>query len=121
MTTSSPATDTLVATGVKVTSDSLIVDLHDGRVVSVPLTWYPRLVEGTPRERRRWELIGPGIGIHWPDLDEDISVDALLRGLGSNETASSLKRWRACRQRPTKAPQSTHKGKPKQRPRAARA
>jgi hypothetical protein len=47
-------------------------------VVSVPVAWYPRLAEGTPRERRHWELIGPGIGIHWPDLDEDISVEALL-------------------------------------------
>ena len=100
MTTSNLATETPIATGVKVTADSLVVDLHDGRVVSVPLKWYPRLAEGTDRERRRWELIGPGLGIHWPQLDEDISIEALLKGLGSNESASSLQRWRASRQRP---------------------
>jgi hypothetical protein len=82
---------------VRVTTDVLIVGLHDGRAVSVPLKWYPRLAEGTPRERRRWELIGPGIGIHWPDLDEDISVEALLNGLASNERATLLQRWRASR------------------------
>ena len=93
--------------------------------MSVPLAWYPRLAEGASSERRRWELIGPGIGIHWPDLDEDISVDALLRGLGSNEAASSLQRWRASRRRPAnKALQPTirarQKAKLKQRSRAAR-
>ncbi len=98
MTTSSPTTE-LVATEVKVTSEALVVGLEDGRVVSVPLAWYPRLAEGTPSERRHFEIIGPGIGIHWPVLDEDISIDALLRGLGSNESASSLRRWRASRQR----------------------
>ena len=97
MTTSSLATETAAAKSVRVTADSLVVELKDGRAVSVPLKWYPRLVEGSPRERRRWELIGPGIGIHWPDLDEDISVEALLNGLASNETATSLQRWRASR------------------------
>jgi hypothetical protein len=86
-----------VAKSVRVTADSLVVELKDGRAVSVPLKWYPRLVEGSPRERRRWELIGAGIGIHWPDLDEDVSVEALLNGLGSNESATSLRRWRASR------------------------
>lgn len=117
---------TAVATGVKVTADALTVNLHDGRVVSVPLTWYPRLAEGTPAERRRWELIGPGIGIHWPDLDEDISVNAVLLGLGSNEGAASLKRWRASRWRqPNKALPPTSRargarGKRKNKHRAAR-
>jgi hypothetical protein len=97
MTTSSLATETAAAKNVRVTADSLFVELTDGRTVSVPLKWYPRLAEGSPRERRRWELIGSGIGIHWPDLDEDISVDALLNGLASNETATSLRRWRASR------------------------
>lgn len=97
MTTSSLVTETAAAKKVRVTADSLIVELRDGRTVSVPLKWYPRLLEGSPRERRRWELIGPGIGIHWPDLDEDISVDALLNGLASNESATSLQRWRASR------------------------
>jgi len=80
MTTSSLATETAAAENVRVTADNLIVELKDGRTVSVPLEWYPRLVEGSPRERRRWKLIGPGIGIHWPDLDEDLSSDGLLRG-----------------------------------------
>jgi hypothetical protein len=100
MVTSSLATETPTAKNVKVTADTLIVELRDGRTVSVPLSWYPRLSEGTPSERRRWELIGPGIGIHWPALDEDISVEALLLGLASNERAASLQRWRAARRRP---------------------
>jgi hypothetical protein len=95
-------TDTAFAKDVRLTADTLTVVLRDGRRVSVPIDWYPRLAEATPAERRRWKLIGPGIGIHWPSLDEDISVDALLRGLASNETPSSLKRWRAARQRPTR-------------------
>jgi hypothetical protein len=82
---------------VRVTDDALIVELTDGRVVSVPLEWYPRLAEASAAERRRWELIGPGIGIHWPAVDEDISVDGLLRGLPSGESSSSLERWRASR------------------------
>ena len=100
MSTSSLVTETALATGVKLTSGTLIVELRDGRTVSVPLKWYPRLSEGTPNERRRWELIGPGIGIHWPALDEDISVDALLLGLASNESQTSLQRWRLARRRP---------------------
>jgi hypothetical protein len=101
MNTSTPATETATAKGVKVTADALIVKLRAGRTVSVPIGWYPRLAQGTPTERRRWELIGPGIGIHWPDLDEDVSVEALLLGLASNESAASLRRWRATRRRPT--------------------
>lgn len=88
-----------MAKAVKVTADALIVELRDGRIVSVPISWYPRLAHGTASERRRWELIGPGIGIHWPALDEDISVEALLLGLASNESATSLRRWRASRRR----------------------
>lgn len=125
MTTSSLATETPLATGVRVTADTLVVELQDGRAVSVPLSWYPRLAEGTPRERRQWALIGPGIGIHWPVLDEDISVGALLRGLGSTESASSLQRWRISRQRPAnKALQPTSRARKraqsKPRSRAAR-
>jgi uncharacterized protein DUF2442 len=99
MTTSSLATETALAKRVRVTDETLIVGLRDGRSVSVPLKWYPRLAEGRPSERRRWQLIGPGIGIHWPDLDEDISLEALLLGLGSNESAASLHRWRAAHRR----------------------
>lgn len=124
MTTSSLATETPLATDVKVTPEALAVQLHDGRSVSIPLEWYPRLAEGTPAERRRWELIGPGIGIHWPDLDEDISVEALLLGLGSNEGASSLQRWRASRRRPANKalqPSSRARKKAKSKPRSRAA
>ena len=100
MTTSSLGTETAAAKHVKVTGHALIVELRDGRSVSVPIAWYPRLAEGRPSERRRWELIGPGIGIHWPDLDEDISVEGLLLGIASGESAASLERWRATRRRP---------------------
>lgn len=100
MSTSSVATEMAAAKNVRVTDRTLVVELRDGRVVSVPLAWYPRLAEGSPGERRRWELLGPGIGIHWPDLDEDISVEGLLQGLPSGESAASLKTWRATRQRP---------------------
>jgi Protein of unknown function (DUF2442) len=100
MSTSSLATETAAAKRVRVTAHALIVELRDGRSVSVPIEWYPRLAEGRPSERRRWKLIGPGIGIHWPDLDEDISVEGLLLGLASNESPASLQRWRAARRRP---------------------
>lgn len=100
MTISSVATETAAARHVRVTDRTLVVELRDGRVVSVPVGWYPRLAEGSPRERRRWELLGPGIGIHWPDLDEDISVEGLLQGLPSGESVASLNEWRAARKRP---------------------
>jgi hypothetical protein len=100
MNTSIVPTETATAKNVRVTDRALVVELRDGRVVSVPLAWYPRLAEGSPGERRRWELLGPGIGIHWPDLDEDISIDGLLQGLPSGESLASLKRWRASRKRP---------------------
>jgi hypothetical protein len=83
----------VMAQGVRVTEDALIVDLTDGRTLSVPLAWYPRLAHGTPAEREHWRLIGRGEGIHWPELDEDISVDGLLAGRGSGETQASLQRW----------------------------
>lgn len=101
MTTSAIAkAATAAAKTVRVTSEALVVELRDGRLVFVPLSWYPRLAEGTVAERRRWELIGPGIGIHWPDLDEDISVEGLLRGVPSGESEASLARWRAARKKP---------------------
>jgi hypothetical protein len=62
------------------TRDSLVVDLMDGRSISVPLTWYPRLLEATPRQRSIWEICGGGYGIHWPDVDEDLNTEGLLRG-----------------------------------------
>lgn len=81
------------ADDVIVTEDTLTVDLSDGRSISVPLAWYPRLVHGTPEERSNWRLVGQGVGIHWPALDEDISVENLLTGRASGESQRSLKRW----------------------------
>lgn len=79
--------------GVVVSADTLSVELTDGRSLSVPLGWYPRLLHGRPGERARWELIGRGSGIHWPDLDEDISLEGLLAGRPSAESQQSLDRW----------------------------
>ena len=81
------------AQNVTVTDDSLTVDLTDGRTISVPLAWYPRLVHSTPQERNNWRLIGNGEGIHWPDLDEDLSVEGLLLGGPSGESQRSFQRW----------------------------
>lgn len=78
---------------VTVTEDSLTVDLSDGRTVSVPLTWFPRLLHGTQEERSHWRLIGEGEGIHWPSLDEDISVENLIFGKPSGESQKSFKKW----------------------------
>jgi hypothetical protein len=78
---------------VSVGADTLAADLSDGRTISVPLAWYPRLLHGTPEERDNWRLVGDGEGIHWPDLDEDISVENLLAGRRSGESQSSFKRW----------------------------
>jgi hypothetical protein len=65
---------------VRFTEDSLVVDLADGRTISVPIAWYPRLFSATPEQRGNWQLSGAGYGIHWPDVDEDLSVEGLLRG-----------------------------------------
>jgi Protein of unknown function (DUF2442) len=78
---------------VSVTDDALSVDLADGRTISVPLAWFPRLLNGRPEERQNWRLIGDGQGIHWPDLDEDISLENLLLGRPSGESQASFKRW----------------------------
>jgi hypothetical protein len=68
------------ADSVQVTDDRLSVELNDGRVITAPLAWFPRLMHGSSAERANWRLIGRGQGIHWPDLDEDISVEGLLAG-----------------------------------------
>ena len=81
------------AQNVAVSDDTLAVDLSDGRTISVPLAWYPRLLHGTAEERNNWRFIGEKEGIHWPDLDEDISVENLLAGKPSGESQSSFKRW----------------------------
>jgi len=78
---------------VAVTADTLSVELSDGRSISAPLAWYPRLLHGTAEERGRWRLVGRGRGIHWPDIDEDISVENLLAGRPSTESQDSFKTW----------------------------
>jgi len=78
---------------VTIEEETLTVDLTDGRTVSVPLLWFPRLLHGSPEERHRWRLIGRGSGIHWPDLDEDISLSSLVAGEPSGESQASLARW----------------------------
>jgi len=89
-----------MAQGLSVSDDALVVDLADGRTITAPLAWFPRLAHGTPTERANWRLIGGGEGIHWPDLDEDISVESLLAGRRSGETQESLRRWLAARKAP---------------------
>src|SRR5215216_5004063 len=81
------------ALNVVVTDDTLTVDLVDGRTLSVPVTWYPRLAHGTTSERRNWSVIGRGEGIHWNELDEDVSVEALLAGKASGESHVSFVEW----------------------------
>ena len=103
------------ARDVTVSDDTLRVDLSDGRSISAPLAWYPRLLRATPAERKRWRLIGRGLGIHWTDLDEDISVEGLLAGKPSGESQASFGRWLAARSaRPASRP-------PRVRARSARA
>ena len=81
------------AQNIIVSEDSLTVDLVDGRTIIVPLVWYPRLWYGTQEERNSFEIIGDGTIIHWPDLDEDLSVSGILAGRRSGESRQSLKRW----------------------------
>jgi len=86
------------AEDVRVTEDTITVELSDGRTISVPLEWFPRLVHATPEEINKWRLIGEGRGIHWEDIDEDISVEGLLAGKASGESQASLKKWLSQRQ-----------------------
>ena len=83
---------------VSVSDDTLTAELSDGRTISVPVAWYPRLLHGSDTERNNWRLIGSGQGIHWSDLDEDISVESLLAGRPSGESQQSFKRWLESRQ-----------------------
>ena len=80
---------------VTVTENTLSVDLEDGRTISVPIGWFPRLVNSTPSERANSEISGAGFGIHWPDLDEDIGVEGLILGRKSAESPLSFERWLA--------------------------
>lgn len=88
-----PRGTTVIVKQVAVTDDTLSAELSDGRTISVPLDWYPRLVHGNQTQRDNWRLIGGGRGIHWVDLDEDISVENLLTGRGSGESQESFKLW----------------------------
>jgi hypothetical protein len=84
---------------VTVSDSSVTVDLVDGRSITVPLVWYPRLTHGSDSERQNWRLLGAGEGIHWPDLDEDLSVEGLLAGYPSRESQASLDKWLRSRQK----------------------
>jgi len=106
----------LRATAVRLDARVLAVELSDSRSLSVPLAWFPRLLAGTRRECANWRLIGGGEGIHWPDLDEDISVEALLAGRGSMESRASLTRWLRSRQKRL----SKRSGRPGRLPKSAR-
>ena len=88
------------AISLQITADALAAELSDGRTLSVPLAWYPRLLHATPAERQAWRLVGAGSGVHWPALDEDISVVNLLAGKRSGESQGSLRRWIAGRVTP---------------------
>ena len=81
-----------------ISDDTLTVELSDGRTLSVPLAWYPRLSHADPAERSNWRLIGKGQGIHWEDIDEDISVEGLLAGRPSGESQTSFRKWLAARE-----------------------
>ena len=85
------------AVNVVVADGKLVVDLSDGRSLSVPLTWYPRLLHGTDKERRNWQLLGDGYAIEWSDLDEHIGVEGLVAGRRSGESTASFQRWLAAR------------------------
>jgi len=96
------------AQAVHITDDALTVDLVDGRTVIVPLVWFPRLWHGTREERSCLEIIGDGAYVHWPELDEDLTVASLLAGRRSGESAKSLKKWLAARKPRTR---TTTKGR----------
>jgi hypothetical protein len=87
------------AAHVEVSDDTITVELVDGRTIAAPIEWYPRLAHATAEERSSWRLIGGGNGIHWPAIDEDISVDNLLSGQPSSESQASFKKWLQSRAR----------------------
>jgi hypothetical protein len=93
MSSSAVETQETRAQSVKVNGEALTVDLADGRTIIVPLVWFPRLWHGTPRERSHFELFGDGRYIHWPDLDEDLTVTGLLAAQKSGESLESLRKW----------------------------
>ena len=97
------------AQSIKVDEDALSVDLVDGRTVIVPLVWFPRLWHGSKKERNNWEIVGDGEYLHWPDLDEDLTVAGLLAGRRSGESQDSLKRWLARRNKPKRKSRMTRR------------
>ena len=105
MNSSTVETQVATAARVHVGEDTLSVELTDGRTISVPVAWYPRLSHGSDEQRNQWRLIGNGRGIHWPDLDEDVSVENLLAGKPSGESQTSFKRWLDQRQANSKEDQ----------------
>jgi hypothetical protein len=102
MNSSAVETREAFATRVEVSEDTLSLDLADGRTIAAPLAWYPRLVHASAEERGSWRLLGGGRGIHWPALDEDISVANLLAGQPSAESQGSFKKWLAGRAKATR-------------------
>ncbi len=90
---SASARSIALARSVRVTGSNLEIDLTDGRTITVPVSWYPRLLHASAAERENWRLIGNGEGIHWPDLDEDIRVESVLAGRRSGESEASFARW----------------------------
>lgn len=86
-----------MAENITITFDALTVDLSDGRSITVPIAWYPRLVNATKSELDNWRLVGKGFGIHWEDIDEDISIEGLLLGKPSGESQTSFKKWLSSR------------------------
>ena len=99
MTTLAVKMDVPHAVSVLIDEDTLTVELDDGRTVSVPVVWYPRLFHASKEERGNWRLIGKGQGIHWENVDEDISVEGILTGRPSGESQSSLKKWLEARKK----------------------
>jgi len=93
MSSSTVETREALAVHVEVSEDTLTVELGDGRTIAVPLAWYPRLAHADVAERAVWRLLGGGRGIHWPNVDEDISVANLLAGQPSGESQTSFKKW----------------------------
>ena len=98
MSISTDKSNEVLTTNLHFTDDSLTVDLADGRTITVPLSWYPRLVHATKKERENWETVLNGEGFHWPDLDEDLSVDGFVKGRPSGESKRSFTRWLKAKQ-----------------------
>ena len=85
---------------VKITKSTLSVALRDGRTITVPLAWYPRLLNATPAQRKNWRVAGGGYGIHWPDIDEDLSTEGLLRGAPAPQLRRADTKSRKIQERP---------------------